>query len=393
VESEGGGGEQQVEFSVRGPDFEEVKILANVVEDYMRDAPGSIDVENSEKLARPEIQIFVDRDLANDLGVSIGGLASTVRNLIDGYVVSRYKDKEEEYDIRMQLAPEYRNRLDDIERIKAPSTKKVYDEDILVELGQVATLTSSTAPSEIRRFNRQRDIKVGCNLKEGFVTSDITNLIYSKIPEMNIPPGYEVAVTGSAEFMEESFRNIFMALILSIIFIYLLLASQFESFIDPLAIMLSLPLAIVGALITLYVWNATLNIMSMIGVVMLMGLVTKNAILLIDFTKQLRKEGLSKVEALLKAGPIRLRPILMTTFATIFGMLPIALALGAGTEFKSPMARAVIGGLISSTMLTLVVVPVVYSILDGIAAFFIGKETVKSVRQIDRAGSGKPIEA
>jgi len=393
VESEGGGGEQQVEFSVRGPDFEEVKILANQVEEYMRDAPGAIDVENSEKLARPEVQIFVDRDLANDLGVSIGGLASTVRNLIDGHVVSRYKDKEEEYDIRMQLAPEYRNRLDDIERIKVPSTKKVYDEDILVELGQVATLTKSTAPSEIRRFNRQRDIKVGCNLGEGFVTSDITNLIYSKIPEMNIPPGYEVAVTGSAEFMEESFRNILMALVLSIIFIYLLLASQFESFIDPLAIMLSLPLAIVGALITLYVWNATLNIMSMIGVVMLMGLVTKNAILLIDFTKQLRQEGLSKVEALLKAGPIRLRPILMTTFATIFGMLPIALALGTGTEFKSPMARAVIGGLISSTMLTLVVVPVVYSILDDIAAFFTGKETVKAERQIDRAGSGKPIEA
>jgi len=323
------------------------------------------------------MQVFVDRDLASDLGVNVGGLAMTVRNLVDGYVVSRFKDKDEEYDIRVQLAPEFRKKLNDIERFKLTSDKKVRGEDLLVELGSVATLTTASAPTEIRRYNRQKDIKVGCNLREGFVMSDITNHVYSRLPDLNIPPGYEIAVVGMAEFMEESFANIMMALLLSIIFIYLLLASQFESFIDPLAIMLSLPLAVVGALITLFVWNSTLNVMSMIGVVMLMGLVTKNAILLIDFTKQLRREGLSRTQALLKAGPIRLRPILMTTFATIFGMLPIALALGTGTEFKSPMARAVIGGLISSTLLTLVVVPVVYTILDDISAFFMGRETVK----------------
>ncbi|MCP4583590.1 MAG: efflux RND transporter permease subunit [candidate division Zixibacteria bacterium] len=388
VEPGDGGGEQQVEFSVRGPDFEVVKSLANQVEEIMREAPGGIDFENSEKVARPEMQVYVDRDLASDLGVSVGGLAMTVRNLVDGYVVSRFKDKDEEYDIRVQLAPEFRNKLNDIERFKLTSDKKVRGEDLLVELGSVATLTTASAPTEIRRYNRQKDIKVGCNLREGYVMSDITNHVYSRLPDLNVPPGYEIAVVGMAEFMEESFRNILMALVLSIIFIYLLLASQFESFIDPLAIMLSLPLAVVGALITLYVWNSTLNVMSLIGVVMLMGLVTKNAILLIDFTKQLRREGLSRTQALLKAGPIRLRPILMTTFATIFGMLPIALALGTGTEFKSPMARAVIGGLISSTLLTLVVVPVVYTILDDIVAFFMGRETVKV--EAESAGGLEP---
>ncbi|MCD6161536.1 MAG: efflux RND transporter permease subunit [candidate division Zixibacteria bacterium] len=389
---EGGGGNQQVEFSVRGPDFEIVKELAEKVENAMREAPGGVDFENSEKLARPEIQINIDRDLASDLGISIGGAAMTVRKLVDGFVVSRLKDKDEEYDIRVQLAPEFRNRLDDIARLKIPSRKKVGGKDMLVELGTVASLTSASSPTEIRRYNRQKEIKVGCNLDEGYVMSDVVNHVYEKIPEFNIPAGFKVETTGAANIQEESFANIFMALALAVIFIYLLLASQFESFIDPFAIMLSLPLAIVGAILGLFIWRSSLSITSLIGIVLLMGLVTKNAILLIDFTKQLRQKGLSRDEALLKAGPIRLRPILMTTFAMIFGMLPIALSLGSGAEFKAPMAQAVIGGLISSTILTLVVVPVVYSILDDIVAFFMGKETVKSDKQIDRAGGGKTIE-
>ncbi len=289
-ELDDGGSATQVEFSVRGPDLEEVKNIAEQAEEIMRAAPGARDVENSEKLAKPEVQIHVNRDLASDLGVSISSLASNVRNLIDGEVVSRFKDKDEEYDIRVQLAPQFRDRLEDIESIKILSDKKVYDEDYLVELGNVASLKLDSSPTQVRRYNRQKEITIGCNLDEGFVTSDVTNYMYEHIPEINVPAGYEIAVSGMAEFMEESFKNIFMALFLSIIFIYLLLASQFESFIDPLSIMLSLPLAIVGALITLYVWNATLNMMSLIGIVMLMGLVTKNAILLIDYTKQLRRK-------------------------------------------------------------------------------------------------------
>jgi hydrophobe/amphiphile efflux-1 (HAE1) family protein len=387
------GGEQAVEFSVRGPDFQVVKQLANKVEDIIRQAPGAVDIENSEKLARPEIQVSVDRDLANDLGISIGSVAMTVRNMVDGYVVSRLKDKDEEYDIRVQLAPEFRNRLDDLARVKIYSTKKVNDNNLMVELGNVADLQKASSPTEIRRYNRQREIKVGCNLYEGYATSDVVQFVNSQLPSLQIPAGYVVAVTGVAEIQEESFSNIFMALALAIIFIYLLLASQFESFVDPLAIMLSLPLAVVGALITLFVSGSTLNIISLIGIVMLMGLVTKNAILLVDFTKQLRRRGLSRTEALLQAGPIRLRPILMTTFAMIFGMLPLALSLGSGAEFKAPMAQAVIGGLISSTLLTLVVVPIVYTILDDIVVFITGRETVRvEAEEAESVITEKPIQ-
>jgi len=382
-----GGGSQDVEFSVRGPDLNEVKILAGQLEDIMRQAPGGTDFLNSEKLARPEIQVHVNRDLANDLGISIAGVAMTVRNLIDGYVVSRFKDVQEEYDIRVRLASEFRNRLDDLSRLKVLSSKKVDDADFQVELGNVADLLTASGPTEIRRYNRLTEIKIGCNLLEGYATSDVVNYVYSKMPEIDVPPGYEISVAGSAQMQEESFANIFMSLVLAIIFIYLLLASQFESFVDPLAIMLSLPLAVVGALLALFVWHSTINIISLIGIVMLMGLVTKNAILLIDFIKQQRRKGIERTQAILIAGPIRLRPILMTTFAMIFGMVPVALGLGEGAGFKAPMGRAVIGGLISSTMLTLVVVPVVYTILDDIVAYFLGRATVKKeVEETDESG-------
>jgi HAE1 family hydrophobic/amphiphilic exporter-1 len=175
---------------------------------------------------------------------------------------------------------------------------------------------------------------------------------------------------GEYEIMAESFQNIVSALALAVIFIYLLLASQYESFFDPLSIMLSLPFSLIGAIVALWAWGSTINIMTLVGIVMLMGLVTKNAILLIDFVKQRREGGMDRTDAILHAGPIRLRPILMTTFATVFGMLPLALGLGPGAEMRAPMARAVIGGVISSTLLTLVIVPVVYTIIDDFVGFF-----------------------
>ena len=384
------GGNQDVEYSVRGPDLNEVKILAAQVEGYMRAAKGAIDIENSEKLARPEAQIDVKRDLANDLGISIAGVATTVRNLIDGVVVSRFKEKDEEYDIRLRLAKAFRRNIEDLEQIKIKSTKKVRDEDLIVNLGHVANFTMASGPTEIRRYNRQREVRVGCNIMEGYASSDVVNYVSKALKDMVIPAGYKVSVVGTAEIQEESFANIFMSLILAVLFIYLLLASQFESFIDPLVIMLSLPLAIVGALLTLFIWNSTINIVSLIGIVMLMGLVTKNAILLIDFIKQQRRNGVERFQAILIAGPIRLRPILMTTFSTIFGMLPVALGLGESAGFKASMGRAVIGGLISSTVLTLVIIPVVYTLFDDIVAFVLGHETVRvEADSIDDSGDTK----
>jgi HAE1 family hydrophobic/amphiphilic exporter-1 len=185
--------------------------------------------------------------------------------------------------------------------------------------------------------------------------------------DLKMAPGYKVVFSGEGEDMVESFGYMTEALILAILFVYLILASQFESFIDPLAIMLSLPLSLVGMAGMLYLTGDTINMMSLIGLIMLMGLVTKNAILLVDYTKVLRSRGMERKEAIITAGRTRLRPIMMTTLAMIFGMLPLALALGAGAEMRAPMARAVIGGLITSTFLTLLVVPVVYSLLDDVS--------------------------
>jgi len=206
----------------------------------------------------------------------------------------------------------------------------------------------------------------------GSVEKDIKR----KIKGMNLPAGYSIKFTGESEDMAETFDNIYDALILAVMFIYLILASQFGSFTHPLAIMLSLPLSLIGVVAIMMITGDTLNIMSMIGLILLMGLVTKNAILLIDYTKRLRLEGKGRMEALVEAGRTRFRPIVMTTMAMIAGMLPLAFEIGAGSEMRAPMARAVIGGLITSTLLTLIAVPVMYSLLDDLAAKFTRKKTV-----------------
>jgi HAE1 family hydrophobic/amphiphilic exporter-1 len=233
----------------------------------------------------------------------------------------------------------------------------------------------STVPSEINRQDLSREVIVSAALED--LPLGTAAAAAQRIADgMNLLPGYRVLVLGQTEEMEESFRYMGEALLLAVIMVYLILAAQFESFVDPLAIMLSLPLSIVGMALLLLATRDTINIMSLIGLIMLMGLVTKNAILLVDFAKVLRARGLSRKEALIEAGRIRLRPILMTTFAMIFGMLPLALALGSGAEIRAPMARAVIGGLVTSTVLTLLVVPVVYTLLDDAVAWIRGRRRV-----------------
>jgi HAE1 family hydrophobic/amphiphilic exporter-1 len=217
----------------------------------------------------------------------------------------------------------------------------------------------------VNRYDRQREIRVTGSVVDrpaGDVRADVMLVLDS----LDLLPGYSLRAVGEAEIQAESFSNIFTALILAVIFIYLILASQYDSFSDPLSIMGALPLAIIGALVSLWIFGSALSIMSLIGLVLLMGLVTKNGILLIDFAKQRRRLGMERDLALLEAGPIRLRPILMTTFSTIAGALPLALGLGEGAEFRAPIARAVIGGMVSSTVLTLLVVPVIYSYIDDL---------------------------
>ncbi len=365
-----GGGAGQVQYSVRGPDYGRIKLLAAGLEQILKETPGAVDIDNSEKQARPEYQVVVDRDMAKDLGLSLMPIAMTVRNLVDGARVGRVKEGDEEYDMRVRLAPEYRTDIENLNNIYVVSEKKNRGEDMSIPLRQVARIIEEKAPTEVRRFERQREIRVSANPATGYTLGEINNFVAGMMETINVPIGYTVAPVGESEIMQESFNQIGITLVLAVIFIYLLLASQFESFIDPFSMGMSLLMAPVGAILALLLFDSAISIMSLIGIVFLMGLVTKNAILLIDFIKQARRRGIERTAAILGAGSIRLRPILMTSLSMILAMIPLALGVGPGAEFRAPMAQAIIGGLTSSTMLTLVIVPIVYTLLDDMVVFF-----------------------
>jgi len=366
-----GGGGKSIEISIRGDDRDDLTRLAHRVQSILYNSPGAVDVDNTLEEGKPEIQIEVDRKMADDLGLSLAAIPMTVRALVEGEVVTRYKEGDDEYDVRVKLDERFRTSADQVGRIMVESDKKVAGKDVfLVPLNRVAQMDKLTSIGEFRRYDRQKEVRVNANVPAGAFAGTVTGQLMEEVSQIPLPPGYVIAPTGEEEIRQESNKHIFNALILAIVFIYLVLASQYESFVDPLSIMFSLPLSLVGAFFALKITNTSLSIMSLIGIVMLMGLVTKNAILLIDFVKQQRAKGVSRTDAILTAGPIRLRPILMTTFATVFGMLPLALGIGPGAELRAPMARAAIGGMISSTLLTLVVVPVVYTLLDDAVNLF-----------------------
>jgi hydrophobic/amphiphilic exporter-1 (mainly G- bacteria), HAE1 family len=327
--------------------------------------PGIVDVTSSLGDPKPELRVEVDRDAANQVGLDIGGIAATIRPLFAGEVVTRWEDPTgEERDVRVQLAPELRRSIADVSAMPVPTTRVGPNGVTSTRLGNVATVSVSSAPSQIDRMRLERVVSVSGNTVPGFSLSEASSAIRTEVAKLALPPGYTVNLGGQTEMLAETAGYVVEAIALAVILIFLILASQFESFTHPVAIMLSLPLSLVGVLLALLLTRTTLNIMSMIGVIMLMGLVTKNAILLVDNANERRRGGTHRFDALVEAGAVRLRPIMMTTLAMIAGMLPIALALGEGGEFRAPMARAVIGGLITSTALTLIVVPVAYSYFD-----------------------------
>ncbi len=367
------GDSKPIQISVRGTDLVELDRISTRVADLVRSVPGAADVDRSLDRDKPEVKIRIDRKLASDLGINLDSIALTLRALLNGEVASQFEDPDgDAYDVRVRLAARQRKALEVLNDIDILSSKKdSAGRDMLIPVGQVTTLRRSTSSSQIRRYDLIREVRVSANTA-GRPMGDVVNDIRARGTELNLPAGFEVLYTGEAEDMRESFGYIYDALILAVVFIYLILASQFGSFTHPLAIMLSLPLSLIGVVGMLLLTGDTLNIMSMIGLILLMGLVTKNAILLIDHTNRLRRAGTARDEALGKAGNTRLRPIVMTTLAMIFGMLPLALQIGAGSEIRAPMARAVIGGLITSTLLTLLAVPVVYSLLDDLTRKLLG---------------------
>ncbi len=359
------GGQRPIAISVRGTDLQRVSDISAQLLKLMRDVPGAMDVDTSEEQQRPEVQVVINRKLAGDLGLDVATIAGTVRGLVAGQVVSQFEDPDgDSYDVRLRVTTEQRRIASDLLMMDLPAQGGA----ALVPLGQLATVTDGRAPSKINRRDLMREIRLSADT-QGRSLGDVIADVKARAAGLNLPAGYRIDYTGQAEDMAESFGYVGQSLMLAVILIYAILASQFRSFLQPLAIMLSLPLSLIGVAGLLFLSGDTLNMMSMIGLILLMGLVTKNAILLVDFANVQRREGMGRNEALIVAARVRLRPILMTTLAMIFGMMPLAFEWGAGAEFRAPMARAVIGGLITSTLLTLVVVPVVYAYLDDLGAW------------------------
>lgn len=357
--------------AVQGDDIATLKQYAARLKEEMYKIPGIVDIEATMEQDLPEYRLVVNRERAAASGLGSGAVANTVALLVGGQAVSTYEDEEgEAVNVRVRLQQALRADVSQIRDLKV--TVPGAQGATLVPLADLVTFTRATSPAEINRKDLSRQVTVSANL-DNLPLGTASNLAMKAGETLNLAPGYKLVQGGDTEMMIESFGYMGEALLLAILFVYLILAAQFESFIDPLSIMLSLPLSIVGMAGTLVLTGDTINIMSLIGLIMLMGLVTKNAILLVDYTKVLRGRGMDRRTALITAGRTRLRPIMMTTSAMIFGMLPLFFAIGEGAEMRAPMARAVVGGLITSTLLTLIVVPVVYSILDDLSAWMFRK--------------------
>ena len=374
-------------LSVRGEDLGLLKEYAARVKDELYKIPGVVDLESSLEAETPEYRLVVDRGRAADAGVNSRDVVETVSTLVGGSAVTTFEDEEgEAIDVRVRLPAELRRDIAQVEAVRlavggdgAPPA--------LIPLGDFVRHELGRTPSQIDRQDLSREVVVSANLDDLPLGTAVAEA-QKAVARVDMAPGYRVVFSGENEHMTESFGYMGEALLLAVILVYLILAAQFESFIDPLSIMLSLPLSIVGMAAMLLATGDALSIISLIGLIMLMGLVTKNAILLVDFTKTLRARGLARREALIEAGRTRLRPIMMTTLAMIFGMLPTALALGSGAEMRAPMGRAVIGGLITSTMLTLIVVPVVYSLLDDLVE---KRRCAHAARAARRADQEAPV--
>ncbi len=365
-----GGPKAPLAVEVRGPDIAVLKRLSETLLSRIEAIPGIVDTRSSLGDPKPELRINLDRDVANRVGLDVAQVSNSVRPLLAGEVATRWEDPTgEERDVFVQLAPELRQSVEDVAALPMPTLGRGASGTATIALRDVAKLDLGAAPATIDRKALQRIVTIGASTAPGLSISGASALIQAQVDSTTLPPGYSVALGGETEMMVETVGYVVESIVLAIVLIFLILASQFESFTQPFAIMLSLPLSIIGVVLGLYLTGSTFNMMSMIGIIMLMGLVTKNAILLVDNTNAKRHHGMDRHTALIEAGAVRLRPIMMTTLAMIFGMLPIALALGEGGGFRAPMARAVIGGLITSTMLTLVVVPVAYTYFDDFGAF------------------------
>jgi len=360
------GNQKQLQLQLQGPDANVLAQLAESIADSVRATPGAVDVGLSTKGQKPELNVQVNRGLVGQLGVSLAQLAASLRYAFAGVDAGTWVDPGgTSRTVRVRLTAEARQNAADLGALPLALTTPLSPGGVaFVPLSQVATITRGVGPAQIDHYRRRRVVTIGANVT-GASVGNVANDVMRRVSGVRLPPGYAVTQGGEIENQNQVFSAMITAIGVAVMLMYLVLVVQFGSFLDPLAILFSLPLSLIGVVVALLVTRDTLNIMSLIGVLMLMGIVAKNAILLIDFAKWTREErGVSRREALIEAGRTRLRPIMMTTLALIAGMIPVALGYGEGADFRAPLGRAVIGGVIASTVLTLLVIPTVYEIFD-----------------------------
>jgi HAE1 family hydrophobic/amphiphilic exporter-1 len=387
------GGNKPLQLSIQGSDLGELQRQSQLLADRMRAIPGLVDLDSSAKPNQPTVAIDVRRDAAADLGLSVGSITSSLRALVSGQTVGNWRASDDlNVDIKVRLAPEARDDARDLQQLPLLAGSNADGSPRIVRLSQVADVRADSTSNQINRRDLLREVELNANVygrSPGEVSADIRRVLESQ----PLPPGMRWRFGGSTKDMAESFAYAVSALAMGVIFIYMILASQFRSFLQPIALMSSLPMTLVGVVLTLLAFRSTMNLFSVIGIVMLMGLVTKNAILLLDFAIRARRgevtgAPMDREHALLLAAKVRLRPILMTTLAMIFGMVPLAFALSEGSEQRAPMGQAVIGGVITSSVLTLVVVPVIYCYMDDLAAWLRRRFAPRAAdRQIDDTAS------
>ncbi len=391
-------------IAILGPDVEKLNAITREMAAQIGKIPGIVDLETSMKPGTPALSIKPNNDVASDLGLSVAKIGNALRPLVAGETVTYWLGPDgQNYEVNVQLPKSNRTVASDIGDLLLTTGKTMTDASgmtvpQLVPLRQVASISTSESPNVIKRQDLQRRVAIYANVN-GRPTGDVGNEVKKlvKVQQESLPPGYRFDISGQTEEQDQSAAAAGAALVLAIVFIYLILASQFASLLQPIAIMAALPFSLIGVLVALLVTGTTLNIFSVIGFIMLMGLVTKNAILLVDRANQRQRDGLSRAAALLDAGQVRLRPILMTTAAMVFGMLPLAIGLGEGSEQQAPMGRAIIGGVLTSTLLSLLVVPVIYSYLDRweklVKAWFgrgAERRAAREAREEERRGQRQP---
>ena len=360
------GFDKPIYVAILGPEADKLGVVSDQVMKKIGAIKGITDLESSLTASNPAIIVKVNNELASDLGLSVQQIGAALRPFVGGDTTGNWLAPDgQNYEVNVQLPKSGREKIADLADLTVASSHLTADgKPVMVPLRQVVEFISSSSPQVIKRQDLQRRVGIYANV-EGRPAGDVGSEVQALVKKIELPLGYRFDVGGQTKDMQESFGAAVAALGIAVIFIYLILASQFGSFLQPIAIMASLPLSLIGVFAALLITGSTLNVFSIIGFIMLMGLVTKNAILLVDFTNQAQRQGMSQHDAILTAGQVRLRPILMTSLAMIFGMLPMAIGAGEGGEFQAPMGRAVMGGIITSTLLTLVVVPVAYTYLDN----------------------------